>query len=61
SESNLLLLDEPTNHLDIVSKEALEEALLNYDGTVFTISHDRYFLNKVATRILYLDSESGIT
>lgn len=61
SESNLLLLDEPTNHLDIISKEALENALLNYDGTVFAISHDRYFLNKIATRILYLDSENGIT
>lgn len=59
SESNLLLLDEPTNHLDIISKEALENALINYDGTIFTISHDRYFLNKVATRIIYLDSEKG--
>lgn len=61
SKSNLLLLDEPTNHLDIISKEALEKALNNYDGTIFTISHDRYFLNKVAQRIIYLDSINGIT
>lgn len=59
SESNLLLLDEPTNHLDIISKEASENSLIEYNGTIFTISHDRYFLNRVATRILYLDS-SGI-
>jgi len=61
SRSNFLLLDEPTNHLDIISKEALENALLSYDGTVLTISHDRYFLNKVANRIIYLDSDKGIT
>ncbi|MGL4797237.1 MAG: ribosomal protection-like ABC-F family protein, partial [Paraclostridium sp.] len=60
SNSNFLLLDEPTNHLDIDSKEVLEEALLNYDGTLFTISHDRYFLNTVIDKILVLD-ESGIT
>lgn len=60
SNANLLLLDEPTNHLDIDSKEVLEEALTNYDGTIFTISHDRYFLNTVVDKILVLD-ESGIT
>ena len=60
SNSNFLLLDEPTNHLDIDSKEVLEEALLNYEGTLFTIYHDRYFLNTVIDKILVLD-ENGIT
>jgi len=49
--ANLLLLDEPTNHLDIISKEKLEQALLEYNGTIITVSHDRYFLSKIATRI----------
>ena len=60
SKANFLLLDEPTNHLDIDSKEVLEEALENYTGTIFTISHDRYFLNTVVDKILVL-GESGIT
>ena len=54
SEANFLILDEPTNHLDIVSKEVLEQALNRYTGTVFFVSHDRYFINTVATRILDL-------
>ncbi|MFA5577536.1 MAG: ABC-F family ATP-binding cassette domain-containing protein [Tissierellaceae bacterium] len=57
SKSNFLLMDEPTNHLDIDSKEVLEEALLDYQGTVFIISHDRYFLNKVTDKILELTKE----
>lgn len=58
SEANFLLLDEPTNHLDITSKEILEEALRNYAGTVFYVSHDRYFVEKTATRILELKHET---
>ncbi len=55
---NFLLLDEPTNHLDIDAKEALEDALLSYGGTLLAISHDRYFINKLATRILSLSGET---
>ncbi len=54
---NLLLLDEPTNHLDTSSREALEKTLLNYGGTMLIISHDRYFINKLATRILYMNDD----
>ena len=54
SEANFLILDEPTNHLDIASKEILEEALNSYTGTVLYVSHDRYFINQTATRILEL-------
>ena len=54
SESNFLILDEPTNHLDIASKEILEDAINNYTGTVLYVSHDRYFINRTASRILEL-------
>lgn len=57
---NLLLLDEPTNHLDAFSREELENTLLDYDGTMLIVSHDRYFINKLSTRILEL-SENGFT
>jgi len=57
---NVLVLDEPTNHLDIPSREALEEALAAYEGTIITISHDRYFLDRVATQILALDGTGNV-
>ena len=58
SEANFLILDEPTNHLDISSKEILEEALNSYTGTVLYVSHDRYFINQTATRILDLTNQT---
>ena len=60
SEANFLILDEPTNHLDIMSKEILEEALNNYSGTVLYVSHDRYFINQTATRILELVNQTFV-
>ena len=57
-KSNLLILDEPTNHLDIKSKEKLEDALLDYDGTLLFVSHDRYFINRIANRIMVLNGDS---
>ena len=60
SDANFLLLDEPTNHLDITSKEILESALNRYTGTVLYVSHDRYFINRTATRILDLTGRSFV-
>ena len=60
SEANFLILDEPTNHLDIASKEILEEALNNYSGTVLYVSHDRYFINSTASRILELVNQTFV-
>lgn len=59
--NNLLILDEPTNHIDINTKEVLEDALLNYKGTIIMISHDRYFINKVATRIVRIEEKKLIS
>ena len=58
--ANLLVLDEPTNHLDLESKEVLESALIDYPGTILFVSHDRYFMNRIATKVLELDS-TGVT
>lgn len=61
AKSNLLLLDEPTNHLDIYSREILEDAISAYDGTVFYISHDRYFISRTADKIMELTASGAVT
>ena len=60
-KSNFLILDEPTNHIDIDTKEILEESLLDYDGTILFISHDRYFINKIATKIVRIENKKLVT
>ena len=61
SKMNLLVLDEPTNHLDIDSREALETALKDFDGTIIAVSHDRYFIEKLATRMIEITPGAGIS
>ncbi len=60
SKPNFLILDEPTNHLDITSREVLENALMDFDGTMLVVSHDRYFINKLATKTVYLTHNGGV-
>ncbi|MBO8137880.1 MAG: ABC-F family ATP-binding cassette domain-containing protein [Desulfotomaculum sp.] len=61
SEANFLILDEPTNHLDIFSREVLENALVDFPGTILFVSHDRYFINKIATRVLELSKQGVVS
>jgi ATPase subunit of ABC transporter with duplicated ATPase domains len=60
-DNNLLILDEPTNHIDINTKEILEEALKYYKGTIIMVSHDRYFINKIATRIIMIENKKLVS
>ncbi len=60
NEPNVLILDEPTNHLDIVSREVLENALANFNGTLLVVSHDRYFINRLADKIIYLTHDGAV-
>ena len=55
---NFLILDEPTNHIDITTKEVLENTLNEYNGTILFVSHDRYFINKIANKILYIENNN---